>query len=209
MLAFNETGSSDSCGNIYSCSGLAIAPPMPHIWIIAYRQKYLAICTPLYNHSIPFCTSWGLQSSTHSLGSKYYSSRPLKTIPDLYFMIDWLPNSILHLRVKIPHLKKMATRLQVKLLQREFWKGLVFFSQGTLSKGQNRSAVDWRKVLLVLFMIFVLGPYLESLWNGLTSEPIRCGVKEFFHPNNWLWSIWHKKREKSLWCLNFGQGEKS
>ena len=46
------------------------------------------------------------------------------------------------------------------------------------------TAVDWRKVLLVLFMIFELGPYLESLWNGLTSEPIRCGVKEFFHPNN-------------------------
>ena len=46
------------------------------------------------------------------------------------------------------------------------------------------AAVDWRKVLLVLFMIFELGPYLESLWNGLTSEPIRCGVKEFFHPNN-------------------------
>ena len=32
----------------------------------------------------------------------------------------------------------------------------------------------------MLFMIFELGPYLESLWNGLPSEPIRCGVKEFF-----------------------------
>ena len=76
-------------------------------------------------------------------------------------------------------------------------------------KEHHMSAVDWRKVLLVLFMIFELGPYLESLWNGLPSEPIRCGVKEFFHPKNWLWSVWHKKREKSLWCLNFGLGEKS
>ena len=48
----------------------------------------------------------------------------------------------------------------------------------------HKSAVVWRKVLLVLFMIFELGPYLESLWNGLPSEPIRCGVKEFFHPKN-------------------------
>ena len=48
----------------------------------------------------------------------------------------------------------------------------------------DSSAVVWRKVLLVLFMIFDLGPYLESLWNGLPSEPIRCGVKEFFHPKN-------------------------
>ena len=71
------------------------------------------------------------------------------------------------------------------------------------------SAVVWRKVLLVLFMIFELGPYLESLWNGLPSEPIRCGVKEFFHPKKWLWSVWHKKGEKSLRCLNFDLGEKS
>ena len=49
---------------------------------------------------------------------------------------------------------------------------------------ENNSAVDWRKVLLVLFMIFELGPYLESLWNGLPSELIRCGIKESFHPKN-------------------------
>ena len=62
------------------------------------------------------------------------------------------------------------------------------FGQGILTpwvlKIYTKSAVVWRKVLLVLFMIFELGPYLESLRNGLTSEPIRCGVKEFFHPNN-------------------------
>ena len=44
------------------------------------------------------------------------------------------------------------------------------------------AAVVRRKVLMVLFMIFELGPYLELLWNGLPSEPIRCGVKEFFSP---------------------------
>ena len=55
---------------------------------------------------------------------------------------------------------------------------LAFFSLGPAH------AVVWRKVLLVLFMIFELGPYLEFLWNGLPSEPIRCGVKEFFHPKN-------------------------
>ena len=59
-------------------------------------------------------------------------------------------------------------------------------SQGAIFRLEQDaiSAVDWRKVLLVLFMIFELGPYLESLWNGLPSEPIRCGVKEFFHPKN-------------------------
>ena len=62
------------------------------------------------------------------------------------------------------------------------------------------SAVVWRKVLLVLFMIFELGPYLESLWNGLSSESIGCGIKAFFHPKNWLWSLGQKKGEKSLWC---------
>ena len=54
----------------------------------------------------------------------------------------------------------------------------------SINSKENNAAVDWRKVLLVLFMIFELGPYLESLWNGLPSELIRCGVKEFFHPNN-------------------------
>ena len=77
------------------------------------------------------------------------------------------------------------------------------------SPNKHNSAVVWRKVLLVFFMIFELGPYLESLWNGLPSEPIRCGVKEFFHHKNWLWSVWHKKGEKSLRCLNFDLGEKS
>ena len=48
----------------------------------------------------------------------------------------------------------------------------------------GRSAVVWRKDLLVFFTIFELGPYLESLGNGLPSESIRCGVKAFFHPNN-------------------------
>ena len=56
--------------------------------------------------------------------------------------------------------------------------------------------MDWRKVLLVLFMIFELGPYLESLWNGLPSEPIRCGVKEFFHPKN-DFEVFGTKKEKS------------
>ena len=35
--------------------------------------------------------------------------------------------------------------------------------QRTLSTYNHNSAVVWRKVLLVLFMTFELGPYLESL----------------------------------------------
>ena len=59
----------------------------------------------------------------------------------------------------------------------------------------NKSAVDWRKVLLVLFMIFELGPYLESLWNGLPSEPIRCGVNFFTLKNDF--EVFGTKKEKS------------
>ena len=61
------------------------------------------------------------------------------------------------------------------------WSWKFWFCSFTL---QLASAAVWRKVLLVLFMIFELGPYLESLWKGLTCEPIRYGVKEFFHPKN-------------------------
>ena len=73
------------------------------------------------------------------------------------------------------------------------------------------SAVVWRKVLLVLFMFFELGPYLESLWRGKPSESIRCWVKAFFHHKNWLWSFQPKKWEKSSWCkkhLQFWFGRK-
>ena len=63
---------------------------------------------------------------------------------------------------------------------------------------KTSSAVDWRKVLLVLFMIFELGPYLESLWNGLPSEPIRCGAKEFFHLKKITLRCLAQKRRKVL-----------
>ena len=48
----------------------------------------------------------------------------------------------------------------------------------------KKSAVVWRKVLLVFLMIFELGPYSEPLLIVLPSESIRCGVKAFFHPKN-------------------------
>ena len=69
---------------------------------------------------------------------------------------------------------------------------------------ESNSAVVWRKVLLVFFIIFELGPYSEPLWIVLPSESIRCGVKAFFHPKNWLWSLGPKKREKSQRCFIFG-----
>ena len=39
----------------------------------------------------------------------------------------------------------------------------------------NSSAVFWRKVILVIFVIFELGPDSESLCNALPSESISCG----------------------------------
>ena len=72
------------------------------------------------------------------------------------------------------------------------------------SQIQTISAVVWRKVLLVFLMIFELGPYSEPLLIVLPSESIRCGVKAFFHPKNWLWSLGPKKREKSQRCFIFG-----
>ena len=74
--------------------------------------------------------------------------------------------------------------LQATLVMRLSVAGPCLSFPMTERKFESKSAVDWRKVLLVLFMIFELGPYLESLWNGLPSELIRCGVKEFFHPKN-------------------------
>ena len=62
----------------------------------------------------------------------------------------------------------------------------------------------WRKVLLVFFMIFELGPYSESLLNGLPSESIRCGVKAFFTLKIDFEALGLKKREKSQRCFIFG-----
>ena len=46
------------------------------------------------------------------------------------------------------------------------------------------SAVLWRKVISVIFVIFELGPDLESLCNALPSESISCGIWAFFQPKN-------------------------
>ena len=58
----------------------------------------------------------------------------------------------------------------------------------------------WRKVILVIFVIFELGPDSESLCNALPSESISCGIRAFFHPKNCLWSFGPKKWEKSQRC---------
>ena len=42
------------------------------------------------------------------------------------------------------------------------------------------SAVFWRKVILVIFVIFELGPDSESLCNALPSKWISCGIRAFF-----------------------------
>ena len=58
---------------------------------------------------------------------------------------------------------------------------------------KGKSAVVWRKVILVIFVIFELGPDLESLCNALSSESISCGIRAFFHPKNCLRSFGPKK----------------
>ena len=69
---------------------------------------------------------------------------------------------------------------------------------------QNRyahnSAVFWRDVISVFFVIFELGPDSESLCKALPSESNRCGIMAFFHPKNWLRSFGPEKFEKSWWC---------
>ena len=50
----------------------------------------------------------------------------------------------------------------------------------------GNSAVFWRNVILVIFVIFELGPDSESLCNALPSESISCGIRAFFHPKNCL-----------------------
>ena len=51
---------------------------------------------------------------------------------------------------------------------------------------QQRCPVFWRKVILVIFVIFELGPDSESLCNALPSESISCGIRAIFHPKNCL-----------------------
>ena len=46
------------------------------------------------------------------------------------------------------------------------------------------SAVFWRDVISVFFVIFELGPDSESLCKALPSESNRCGIMAFFHPKN-------------------------
>ena len=41
---------------------------------------------------------------------------------------------------------------------------------------KDRTAVFWGKVILVIFVIFKLGPDSESLCNALPSESISCGI---------------------------------
>ena len=55
------------------------------------------------------------------------------------------------------------------------------------------SAVFWRKVILVIFVIFELGPDSESLCNALPSESISCGIWAFFQPRYCFWSFWPQK----------------
>ena len=62
------------------------------------------------------------------------------------------------------------------------------------------SAVFWRDVIWVFFVIFELGPDSESLCKALPSESNRCGIMAFFHPKNWLRSFGPEKFEKSWWC---------
>ena len=59
---------------------------------------------------------------------------------------------------------------------------LLWFGNKESTSWRVKSAVVWRKVLLVFFIIFELGPY---------SEPLRIyihirnpNVKAFFHPKN-------------------------
>ena len=59
------------------------------------------------------------------------------------------------------------------------------------------SAVFWRKVILVIFVIFELGPDSESLCIAPQSESISCGIRAIFHPKNCNWSFGSKKWEKS------------
>ena len=82
-----------------------------------------------------------------------------------------LPRSPRSFRILITHVRRCRNIVKV-----------FFFGKHTIRFRQDKATVVWRKDLLVLFMIFELGSYLESLWHGLPSEPIGCGVKEFFHP---------------------------
>ena len=50
------------------------------------------------------------------------------------------------------------------------------------------AAVVWRKVKLVIFVIFELGPNSESLHNAVPSESIRCGIMAFFLKKKKLWA---------------------
>ena len=110
------------------------------------------------------------------------------------FKVLWCAvSSLCHLRLACLELGKITSV-----------SGFIFFD-ATAQKQKsmienwttNRSAVVWRKVILVIFVIFELGPDSESLCNALPSESISCGIRVFFHPKNCLWSFGPKKWEKS------------
>ena len=54
---------------------------------------------------------------------------------------------------------------------------------------RDYSAVFWRKVILMIFVIFELGPDSKSLCNALPSESISCEIRALIHPKKKIQKI--------------------